>query len=104
MTNLGQNFFSTQFVNQVPTADQSVRLTVTSNWWIFLAASLPLTAVTLYIWWFYVQKQAYGHYPSWWNSVSHLVQAAFLRISKRRRRLSPQSSNSRQEGSTELRS
>jgi hypothetical protein len=62
-----QNFFSTSFVHQVTRPDNSVRLTVTSNWWIFLAASLPLTIVTLYVWWFYVQKQVTGLYPGWWR-------------------------------------
>jgi len=69
MTNklIKQNFFSTSFVHQVQRPDSSLVLTVTSNWWIFLAASLPLTVITLYAWWFYVQKQAYGQYPAWWR-------------------------------------
>jgi hypothetical protein len=75
-----QNFFSTQFVNQVTRVDDTVQLTVTSNWWIFLAASLPLTAITLYAWWFYVQKQAYGAYPVWWTNFTEMLRATYIRL------------------------
>jgi hypothetical protein len=60
-------------------------MTVTSNWWIFLAAAMPLTAITVYAWWFYVQKQAYGAYPLWWTESIEMLRAAFLRLKEQLR-------------------
>ena len=62
-----QNFFSTAFVNVVVRDDGSSLLVVASNWWIFLAGAIPLTGVTIYLWWFYVQREVHGDYPFWWQ-------------------------------------
>jgi hypothetical protein len=43
---------------------------VSSDWWISLAISLPLTIITLAIWRLYVQTKIDGNYPAWWASMS----------------------------------
>jgi hypothetical protein len=63
------NFFSTSFVATSVSRDGASRISVTSDWWISLAVSLPLTILTLAIWRFYVQVKIYGHHPSWWTVV-----------------------------------
>jgi hypothetical protein len=68
-------------------------LVVAANWWIFVAATVPLTVFTIYIWWFYVQKQAYGAYPVWFKVVARSEQQLMDKIFRRR-----QSSDERQRG------
>ena len=58
------NFFSTSFVG---TAGDQDHIFVTRDWWILLVTSLPLTALTIYIWWVWSNIQAYARYPWWWR-------------------------------------
>jgi hypothetical protein len=58
------NFFSTSFVGTAPSASH---IFITKDWWILLATSLPLTALTLYIWWIWMRIKAYSIYPWWWS-------------------------------------
>lgn len=56
------NFFSTSFVS----TNGNQNIVVLGDWWIFLASSVPLTLLTLYIWWVWMRIQAYRIYPWWW--------------------------------------
>lgn len=68
-------------MSQVPDhSGRSGHLEVTSNWWILVAVSLPLTIVTLYIWWFWVEKQAHGRYPTWFRIVRDGAQKGWFRV------------------------
>ncbi|ETN43126.1 uncharacterized protein HMPREF1541_02284 [Cyphellophora europaea CBS 101466] len=49
------NFFSTDFVTTERRDNGSLALIVTGNWWIILAAAVPLTIATVYIWQMYVR-------------------------------------------------
>ena len=60
------NFFSTSFVNSEPASGENAHIVISSDWWIFLAASVPLTMFTLYIWYVWIRIQAYGIRPFWW--------------------------------------
>ncbi|KEF55188.1 uncharacterized protein A1O9_08842, partial [Exophiala aquamarina CBS 119918] len=64
------NFCSTSFVNFTSRANGSSEIALTKDWWISIVIALPLTGVTLYVWWFYVQKQVDGQYPRWWMKLS----------------------------------
>ena len=44
------NFFSTCFVRTESPAGKAAHIVVSGDWWIFVAASLPLTMLTFYIW------------------------------------------------------
>ena len=57
------NFFSTSFVG---TAASGNGIFVTGDWWILLASSLPLTLLTLYVWWIWSSIKASQTYPWWW--------------------------------------
>ncbi|KAK5467372.1 hypothetical protein LTS15_000344 [Exophiala xenobiotica] len=57
------NFFSTSFVGLSATADH---IYVTRDWWILLACGVPLTLLTLYVWWVWSRIQAYRIWPWWW--------------------------------------
>ena len=57
------NFFSTSFVR---TNDGNDHIVILRDWWIFVATSVPLTAVTLYIWLVWMRIQAHHIYPWWW--------------------------------------
>lgn len=50
-----QNFFSTDFVAAERRDNGSLMLVVSGNWWIALAAAVPLTITTVNIWWMYVR-------------------------------------------------
>ena len=56
---LPQNFFSTQFVGQEQGAGGSNKVIVSSNAWLFAAVSVPLTLITLAVWWLWVRFQAH---------------------------------------------
>ena len=58
------NFFSTSFIGTAP-GDRHIF--VTDDWWILLVTSVPLTALTLYIWWVWSSIIAHQHYPWWWR-------------------------------------
>ena len=61
-TTVVSNFFSTSFVGN----SSNGNITVSSDWWIFAASSVPLTVLTLYIWWVWMRIQAHEIYPWWW--------------------------------------
>lgn len=63
------NFFSTSFVNSTTTAKGSGSISVTSDWWILFAASVPLTLLTLYVWLVWTRIQANTHKQAWWKYV-----------------------------------
>lgn len=65
-----KNFFSTSFVDNSSLTGPSRKLVVLANWWIFVVISVPLTIVTLYIWWFFTCLQANGTYPRWWEIIA----------------------------------
>ena len=60
------NFFSTSFVNLQTSPGTSNHVVVSGDWWIFVAASVPLTLFTLYTWWVWTRIKAYNRYPLWW--------------------------------------
>jgi hypothetical protein len=62
------NFFSTSFVGTNSSPGGAVHISVLSDWWIFAVVSLPLTAVTLYIWWIWTRIKTHEEYP-WWLRV-----------------------------------
>ncbi|KAF2656767.1 hypothetical protein K491DRAFT_596212 [Lophiostoma macrostomum CBS 122681] len=55
------NFYSTQFVNQKETATGKTTLVYTQNAWIFFAISVPLTLLTICIWWSWVNSENIVH-------------------------------------------
>ena len=61
------NFFSTSFVNLQTTPGKSNHVVISSDWWIFVAASVPLTLFTFYTWWVWTRIKAYNRYPFWWR-------------------------------------
>ncbi|KAK5205744.1 hypothetical protein LTR41_008425 [Exophiala xenobiotica] len=65
-----ENFFSTSFVDFGRNGNGSPMLTVAGNWWIALAVAAPLTVITIYIWWFYVESVVYQNPPTWWRLLS----------------------------------
>jgi hypothetical protein len=56
------NFFSTSFVS----TNSNQNIIVLSDWWIFVATTVPLTMLTLYIWLVWMRIQAHHTYPWWW--------------------------------------
>ena len=68
-------------MSQVPgDSGRSGHLVVTSNWWVLVAVAVPLTLITLYIWWFCVEKQAYGRYPKWFRMILTGAQKGWVQI------------------------
>ena len=63
-TTVVSNFFLTSFVGKDLSPQGSGQIIVYSDWWIFAAVSVPLTFVTLYVWW----ATAYKTYPWWWKN------------------------------------
>ncbi|KIW17263.1 hypothetical protein PV08_04454 [Exophiala spinifera] len=61
------NFFSTSFVSSTTSADGLEKISVTGDWWILLAASVPLTLLTIYIWLVWTRIQANAHSQVWWK-------------------------------------
>ncbi|CZR64137.1 uncharacterized protein PAC_14034 [Phialocephala subalpina] len=59
-TTVVSGFFSTQFVRQ---SEDGTRLTLTANWWIIAAISIPLTVVTFTIWYCWVRFP----WNKWWD-------------------------------------
>jgi Mg2+ and Co2+ transporter CorA len=57
------NFFSTAFIG---TSGSSNRIFVTDDWWILVASAVPLTLITLYVWWIWSRIKAYNQFPWWW--------------------------------------
>jgi Mg2+ and Co2+ transporter CorA len=60
------NFLSTAFVSKVTPANGSSYLSISGDWWIFVASSVPLTLITLYTWYVWKEIQAKGNFPCWW--------------------------------------
>ena len=67
------NFFSTSFV-KAASGDQG-HIAVSNDWWIFPAAFVPLTILTLYIWYVWMRIQAYQIHPFWWPRQRGTVDA-----------------------------
>lgn len=84
-----QNFFSTSFVGSSLSENGSSEITITSDWWISLAAALPLTIVTLAIWRIYVQTKIDGHKPMWLASMGNYMPVLRRRRQSRREGLLP---------------
>jgi hypothetical protein len=63
------NFFSTSFVSATTSASGAGNITVTGDWWILLAASVPLTVLTIYIWLVWTRMQASPRRQAWWKYV-----------------------------------
>jgi Mg2+ and Co2+ transporter CorA len=61
------NFFSTSFVNSSISPGGRGHISVSGDWWIFVAAVVPLTLLTLYIWFVWMRIQAFSRYPWWWR-------------------------------------
>jgi hypothetical protein len=60
------NFFSTSFVvTESSSNGGSGHISVLGDWWIFVVVTLPLTAITLYVWWTWSRIKTHGKYP-WW--------------------------------------
>lgn len=49
------NFLSTALISIRTEADGTEKVVVANNWWISVAASVPLTLLTLAVWWIWVQ-------------------------------------------------
>ena len=65
------NFFSTSFVGTTPTSNH---IFVTEDWWILPVLALPLTLLTLYIWWVWSKIKTENSYPAWWpRSWRHTI-------------------------------
>jgi Mg2+ and Co2+ transporter CorA len=75
-TTVVSNFFSTSFVNSEPQSGIGAHIVISSDWWIFAAASLPLTLFTLYVWLVWMRIQAYERYPWWWYRGKGLAQGS----------------------------
>ncbi|KAK5326535.1 hypothetical protein LTR93_003397 [Exophiala xenobiotica] len=67
------NFFSTSFVNSTTSANGFGNITVTDDWWILFAASVPLTLLTIYIWLVWTRIQANPHRQAWWKYVLEIM-------------------------------
>lgn len=65
-----KNFFSTSFVNSDTSPGSSGHLIILKNWWIVVIISVPLTVLTLYVWWVFTGIQTNGTYPRWWNMIA----------------------------------
>ena len=65
------NFFSTQFVRQ-SSAGAGTSVEVAENWWILVAVSLPLTAVTLLSWWAINKRRMLWDVLRRWRTISNV--------------------------------
>jgi Mg2+ and Co2+ transporter CorA len=74
------NFFSTSFVDSHTTPGGSSHIVVSNEWWIFVAAAVPLTLLTLYIWYVWMRIQAYGKYPCWWQRGRNALRSGLGRL------------------------
>ena len=66
-TTVVSNFFSTSFVNSEPPSGENAHIVISSDWWIFVVVSVPLTLLTLYIWYVWTRIQAHRPRPFWWS-------------------------------------
>lgn len=57
------NFFSTSFVTTASSPGGANHIVVLSDWWIFVVVSVPLTIITLYIWWVWTRMKTHGRHP-----------------------------------------
>ncbi len=57
LANVTKNFFSSQFVT-TQSHDNTNTVELTSNAWVFAAVSVPLTILTIVIWWAWIRFQA----------------------------------------------
>ncbi len=61
------NFFSTSFVSTTGGSDGAGSIIVSSDWWILVAVSIPLTLITIYVWMVWTRIQANGRPWSWFT-------------------------------------
>jgi hypothetical protein len=67
------NFFSTSFVvTESSPSHGAGHISVLADWWIFIVVTLPLTAITLYIWWIWTRIKTHGEYPWWLRALRAL--------------------------------
>jgi hypothetical protein len=59
------NFFSTSFVSTKSSPGSTGHIIVLDDWWIFVVVSVPLTVITLYIWWVWTRIKTHDKYPCW---------------------------------------
>lgn len=71
------NFFSTSFVKAA--SGDSGHIVISSDWWILVAASVPLTILTLYIWYVWMRIKAHGIHPFWWPRQQYAVESEHRR-------------------------
>ena len=81
-TTVVSNFFSTSFVNSEPASGENAHIVISSDWWIFVAASVPLTMLTLYIWLVWMRIQAHGIRPFWWPHRRAVLDAQHVGIAQ----------------------
>ncbi|KAK5053839.1 hypothetical protein LTR84_001801 [Exophiala bonariae] len=61
------NFFSTSFVNTTNSQGGEGGITVSGDWWILAAVSIPLTLFTLYIWLVWTRVKINHCNRPWWQ-------------------------------------
>jgi hypothetical protein len=59
-------------VDNSASTGSSKKLIVLANWWIFVVISVPLTILTLYVWWVFTGFQATGTRPQWWRMITRI--------------------------------
>lgn len=63
------NFFSTSFVSTTILDGSASGISISKDWWIFVAVSAPLTTLTVYVWFVWMRIKAYKKYPWWWENL-----------------------------------
>lgn len=76
------NFFSTSFVNSETSSGGGSYIVVSNEWWILVASAVPLTLLTLYIWYVWMRIQAYGKYPWWWKRRRNAIRGDLAHCSE----------------------
>lgn len=56
-----QSFYSTQFVARTDYNDRPNRLEYTQNWWLFFAVSVPLTLLTIVVWYVWANAREFQY-------------------------------------------
>jgi Mg2+ and Co2+ transporter CorA len=74
------NFFSTSFVKAA--SGDPGHIAISKDWWILVAASVPLTILTLYIWYVWMRIQTHGIRPFWWPHKRGIVDVEHARIAQ----------------------
>lgn len=64
-----QNFYSTQFVEQKELPSGGTKLEYTQNAYIFFAISVPLTLLTICVWYVWVNSEIILQSLAHWNGL-----------------------------------